>query len=285
MLLTTVRMPGEVECDVCCGRGRGRLQEQHVADLSHPGSILFYAADVHKCFLTVPFNPAIATRFIKYYNETIQFHSSLAYLKNPPTGYQQPAVDVFAGLDLIQKRIDDGVYTNQYAFEVDFLLLIQSMHDDHAVVVTGLSSAFSWASPYSIISASVDGKEVPKVYLEDDIIDSQGADWTPSPIKTINGEDVVDYLSHYATLNSLGSVEPHAEWNALMGSPALDIQGYFTPFDGSGRLYPGELLNFTLENGTEVDTFWIAIYNEQANITGPLTTGGDMYNYFVLGLV
>jgi len=233
----------------------------------------------------VPFHKAVATNFIKYFNETIQFHSSLAYLKTPPSGYQQPAVDVFAALDVIQKHVDEGFYASQYAFEADFQLLIQSMHDDHVVVSAGLMSTFSFGSLYSITSASSDGKEPPKVYFTDDIIDGQVEGWQPSAIKTINGEDAVDFLTKYAALQSSGNIEPHADWNALMRSPPLDIQGWLTPFDGAGSFYPGDDLKFVLENGSNIDSSWIAIYNDDVNITGPLTTGGDMYNFFVLGLV
>jgi hypothetical protein len=122
-----------------------------------------------------------------------------------------------------------------------------------------------------------------------DIIESQLEGWTPSPIKTINGEDVVDYLKKFATLNSGGYLEGHTEWNALMSSPALDIQSRLTVWAGGASFYPGENLTVHFENytseddGTVWETEFFAIYNEYANYTGPLTTGGDFYNYFVLG--
>ncbi|KAF2204609.1 hypothetical protein GQ43DRAFT_437763 [Delitschia confertaspora ATCC 74209] len=256
-----------------------------IIDFVNDGSYLFSASYAFSCLTSVPFNPAVATRFVKYFNETIQFHSSLAYLKNPPQGYQQPAFDVFAALDKIQKRIDEGFYTNEYAFEADFQLLTYSMHDAHVVLNAGILAAFSYGSPWSISSASVDGREPPKVYLTDHIKAGQEQGWQPSAIKSINGEDVVEYLTKYASLNSVGTLEPHADWNALMAHPALEIQGLFTIFDGAGTFYPGDDLTFTLENGTTVESFWVAIYNEPANATGPLSTGGDMYNYFVLGLL
>ncbi|KAF2186875.1 hypothetical protein K469DRAFT_705404 [Zopfia rhizophila CBS 207.26] len=256
-----------------------------VDDVNTEGANLFWASDAYACLTSVPFNPAVATRFLKYWNETIQFQTTLAYLKNPPEGYQQPAIDVLAGLQEIQQHINEGYYTNQYAFEADFQLLIFAMHDAHIALTAGALSAFSFASPYEISSVSVDGKQDPKVYITDDIIDSQDEGWEPSPIRTINGEDVVEYLTKYAALNSFGNVEPHADWNALMTHPAMDIQGGLTAFSGSGTFYPGENLTFTFENGTNLETIWLAIYNEEANFTGPLTTGGDFFNYFVLGLL
>ena len=119
--------------------------------------------------------------------------------------------------------------------------------------------------------------------ITEDIVECQGGGCQPSPISKINGEDVVDYLTKFAELNSEGYLEPHADWNALMDSPAQDIQASLSTFQ-TATFYPGDGLNFTLKNGTLLDTPWLAIYNG-IDDTGPLTTGGDFYNFFVLGLL
>ena len=67
-----------------------------------------------------------------------------------------------------------------------------------------------------------------------------------------------------------------------MYSPALAIQGYFGIFGGATTLYPGEALTFAFEDGTNETVPWLAIYHN-TRPTGPLTTGGDFYNFFVLG--
>lgn len=113
----------------------------------------------------MPFNPAVASRFLKYWNETIQFQSTLAYLKDPPEGYQQPAVDVLQELTDIQQRIDSGFYKSQYAFEADFQLLAYALNDGHVTLSAGILSSFSFASPYEVSSVSIDGKQPPKVYI------------------------------------------------------------------------------------------------------------------------
>jgi hypothetical protein len=233
--------------------------------------------------LSVPFNPAVALRFLQYYNTTIEFQSTLAYLKDPPAGYQQPAVDVFATLKAIENNVTSGVYINQYAFEQDVQLLSHAMHDGHVDISMGISSAFSFASPYYISSASVDGKAAPQIYFTGDIIYSQREGWELSPITKINGEDVIEYLTKFAALQAFGNVESHADWNQLMANPALDIQGYSNIFGGEVSFYPGNELNFTLANTTTLNTSWIALYNGPS-YTGPLTTGGDFYNFFALGL-
>jgi hypothetical protein len=117
------------------------------------------------CLGSLPFDPAVATRFIDYYNTTIQFQSTLAYLRDPPQGYQQPPVDVLQTLNQIQRNVTTGVYKNQYTFEADLQLLVQQIHDTHVQLYAGALSAFSFASPRGLVSASVDGKQPPQIYL------------------------------------------------------------------------------------------------------------------------
>jgi hypothetical protein len=83
--------------------------------LTNPGISIFLAEDAYACLQSVPFNPAVGTRFLEYWNQTLQLHSTLAYLKTPPEGYQQPAIDVQKELSSIQKRVDSGFYDNQYS--------------------------------------------------------------------------------------------------------------------------------------------------------------------------
>ncbi|KAE8826165.1 hypothetical protein PTNB85_09110 [Pyrenophora teres f. teres] len=256
-----------------------------IIDYVNRGETHFLASDVYRCLNSVPFNSAVAARFVKYWNETIQFQSTLAYLKNPPEGYQQPAVDVTAEVQRIQQKVDANLYVNQYEFEAEIQLLVYAMRDSHVSLNAGILSAFTFASPVEIASVSVDGKQEPRVYITDDIITSQDEGWEPSVITMINGTEVNEFLEHFATLNSWGFAEPHAEWNSLMSNPTLDIQGSLTTFSGGATFYPGDDLTFTFENGTTYETYWVAIYSGFANETGPLTTGGDFYNYFVLGFL
>lgn len=117
----------------------------------------------------------------------------------------------------------------------------------------------------------------------DDLV-GESIGWDPSAIAKINGEDATQYLSQFAALNSIGSLEPHADWNQLMSSPALDILSSYSIFEGSTTFYPGESIALTFENGTQLDPKpWLAQYYNQGD-TGPLATGGDFYNFFVLGL-
>ncbi|KAJ4299947.1 hypothetical protein N0V90_005195 [Kalmusia sp. IMI 367209] len=247
------------------------------------GQTLFWAYQVFDCLSSVPFIPDVALRFINYYNQTLQFQSTLAYLKDPPEGYQQPPVDVVAELGLLQQNVAAGQYTTQYAFEADLQLLVNRFHDSHVYLSAGLLAPFTFISPFYLVSASRDGKEIPEIYFREEVILSQLQGWEPSPITKINDIDAIEYLTSFAEINAEGYLEPHADWNALFEHPALDIQNSQSILH-SAIFYPGDAINYTQANGTVTSSYWLAAYSE-AQHSGPLTTAGDFYNYFVLGIL
>ncbi len=246
-------------------------------------TIVFNASLAYECLTSVPFNPAVATSFLQYLNDTFQFQSTLAYLKNPPPSYQQPSVDLLAGLNVLQQGIQNGIFTNEYEFEAALQALLYATHDAHVELFAGALAVFSFGSSYEIVSLSIDGLQLPKVYFADDLAASNNfASYTPSAIASINGIDTTTYLTEFASNNSYGTLEPHADWNQLMLSAAQDIQGFASVFNGGATFFPGDTITFKLENGTEINDTWLAVYYSQGN-TGPLETGGDFYNFFVLG--
>lgn len=68
-----------------------------------------------------------------------------------------------------------------------------------------------------------------------------------------------------------------------MISPVQLILDSVNVLTGGATFYEGDSLNFTRSNGSVQHSQWVAVYTNEA-FTGPLTTGGDYYNYFVLGL-
>lgn len=105
----------------------------------------------------------------------------------------------------------------------------------------------------------------------------------PAAISKINGIDAVEYIRAFAEKNAFGSLEPHSEFNQVMASPSLDVQALTSVWTGDATFYPGESLTFTREDGKQIGpTPWLAVYNGPGE-TGPLETGGDFYNLFVLG--
>ena len=107
--------------------------------------------------------------------------------------------------------------------------------------------------------------------------------WQPSAIAQINGTDAVDYLTQFAALNSPGTLEPNADWNLLMDNPLYNVLEESYPlWAGGATFYPGDTFSYTFENGSTFGDQWSAVYFGPPE-TGPLETGGDFYNFFVLG--
>jgi len=126
---------------------------------------LFVAKDAYDCLTSVPINATVSLQFIQYYKDTLQFQSTLAYLKNPPPSYQQPAVDILGGLDSIAVDVKAGKCTNEYDFEAAVQNLLYSAHDAHVVLYAGALTAFTFGSPLRIVSVSTDGISLPKIYI------------------------------------------------------------------------------------------------------------------------
>jgi hypothetical protein len=102
------------------------------------------------------------------------------------------------------------------------------------------------------------------------------------PVTEINDQNAADYLSAFAAEQSYGMLEANADWNQLFESPAQELFGLnliyeYAPF------YGGDDMNITYRNGTPDSGEWLSLYQPDV-FTGSLTTGGDFYNFFVLGL-
>jgi hypothetical protein len=105
---------------------------------------IFNTSFVYECLTSVSFNSAVASQFLDYYNDTLQFQSTLTYLKNPPRSYQQPGVDLLGGLAALQQGIEDGIFLNQYEFEAALQTLLYAAHDVHVTLNAGILAAFSF---------------------------------------------------------------------------------------------------------------------------------------------
>ena len=98
----------------------------------------------------------------------------------------------------------------------------------------------------------------------------------------MNGQNATDYFTQFASLNSQGYIDPNADWNNLMYSPAGEIQGFVNAFAGSSPFYPGDVFGLVFENGTgSGDWKWLAVFND-LNDRVPLTGPADFYSYFVV---
>ncbi|CAK4035021.1 peptidase s41 family [Lecanosticta acicola] len=241
-------------------------QETTCGDIVHANlyedQFIFLASDIFDCLTSVPFNSAVALRYLGYLNQTYQYHATTAFVRNPPTEYRQDAFDFFAALQETVDRVNSQSYHNQYAFETAVQVMIRNLHDTHAFVYG-------------------DGSELPKLYVYDDLVAQVTTGARASAIANIHGMSAMDYVTSFAQQQSFGMVEPHTDWNQMMCSPAQDLFG-LNSFSEAAPFYPGDQLTLTFENGSTVEDKWYALFGTPG-FTGPLATGGDFYNFFVLG--
>ena len=251
--------------------------------------VLFLASDAYNCLITAPFNATVASGLVAYYKDFLQFQSTLAYLKDPPPSYQQPSIDVLASLDALEGQVQAGTFKTEYDFEVALQTVIYAIHDAHVSLSAGILSIFTFGSPLRIVSVSSNGIELPKIYIPDDLIEAaqNNVTWTPSAVSSINGQDPTEYLTQFAATNAGGTIEPNADWNQLMSNPAGDVLNLQSAFEGSTIFYPGANISFVFENGTTDDDLpWLAGYSDNVDADTPaLSSGQDLYDYFVLGTI
>lgn len=116
----------------------------------------------------MPLNVQLSLRFIDYVSPFIEFQSTLAYLKDPPVGYPLPGVDVMLGLSQIRLKVSRLEYKNQYEFERELHLLINTRpRDFHFNLPMPLVSLFEFAasSDFELVSISKDGTSLPEIYV------------------------------------------------------------------------------------------------------------------------
>ena len=89
----------------------------------------------------------------------------VSYLKNPPSGYLEPAVDVWGSLNVILTNIGSGTYANEYEFQADLFRTFNLAKDGHFRFFPDLlTKALEFGRTVGLVSVSLDGVEIPKVY-------------------------------------------------------------------------------------------------------------------------
>ncbi|RDW71635.1 hypothetical protein BP6252_08198 [Coleophoma cylindrospora] len=235
------------------------------------------------CLKSVPLNVTLSSAFVDYIEPYYQFQSTLAYLKDPPTGYLLPGADILGGLAEIKTKVQRGVYESQWEFEVDLWALGNILaHDFHMNLPLPLINAFNFQTIEGpLISFSSDGLTVPEVFFKSDLDQVYNAtsdlDWTPSGLVSINGQNTSTYL------NLLGQTmspfqDPDAIYNQVFyslpaaayngGSGLFVIGGYKYGFTDDTYIY--EFANRTSATFDNIATTSLDFSN--------ITSGLDLFN-------
>ncbi|KAF1842334.1 uncharacterized protein K460DRAFT_293699 [Cucurbitaria berberidis CBS 394.84] len=245
----------------------------------------------YECITSVPFNQSAALALVDGVVPYFRWQSNTAWLKDPPKEYVekvQPAVDVWGGLEKIREKIVGDKYDSEFEFGFELYLLLQSTHDGHFVYVPDvIGTVFNYARPVPLVSASSDGKELPKAYVYADVLGESfgNASFSASPISKINGEHAKDFLENWAQYGSLQDRD--ALYNGVFYELATvslgPVGSGIGTFAGSGRgrwIYPGPTTELEFENGTS------RTYNNYAKVLIPfngITDGESLYKLWFTG--
>ena len=119
----------------------------------------------YSCLKFVPIDDNLALAQVELIGHFVQFQSTLAYLKSPPAGYLEPAVDVLGELDDVAEKALSNQYTNEYDFENDLFQLAISAHDGHFSILPFLTGLFIWSRPISLISILENATDLPQIFV------------------------------------------------------------------------------------------------------------------------
>ena len=230
-------------------------------DGTQPAQLTIPAQMAWDCINDVPFNASSGKRLLQALRPYIEWQSTLAELKNPPAEYSekvQPPVDIFGGLDTMDRYIDAGYYKNEYDFGWSLYTLIQSAHDGHfSYIPDSVGSIFTWGRPIPLVSVSEDGEQLPAVFVFADVLGMQynNISYTPSPVVRIDDKDASEFLEDLSQLGSLQDRD--ALYNNVfyeLAQVSLGSQGSGTGmFTGGGRgrwVYPGATTTLHFANGS-----------------------------------
>lgn len=236
----------------------------------------------HSCLQSIPLNPSAALDLLDALEPYVELQSTLDYLSNPPDDWPHSPIDIKASLRSLAEDVVSGRHVSEYTFQTALYNLFLSAHDAHFSFIPDLFGVGSFRIPgASLISVSPDpnpdsdsseqNKLPAEIYFVSDVleiivddnanptlawIDADRLTYTPSPITSINGMPVSDFLS--VRLDQSGTIpfhDRHAAYNHLFFeiSQLTDIdlstkQGAFP----NPVFYPGPETVFGFENGTTV---------------------------------
>ncbi|KAH8429119.1 uncharacterized protein LDX57_006789 [Aspergillus melleus] len=170
----------------------------------------------HQCLLSLPFDPRRAAAFVTEVKKNLQWHSTIDTLKNPPSGYLSPAVDLLGELDHLHQKALKQEFSSQFEFDTALQRLLASANDGHLVYSGCSQRIFQFTVPTQIASVSSDGLEIPEIYDFSDVYLLAEHSDLVSPIVSINGEKAESYLkniSHHQAYQ-----DPDARYNKVFDS-------------------------------------------------------------------
>ncbi|KAF4963704.1 hypothetical protein FSARC_8301 [Fusarium sarcochroum] len=208
----------------------------------------------YDCLNSVPLNKPAALRFMAELEPYVEWQSTLAFLKEPPTDYFFPPHDVSAALNSLRTRLEADKYLNEYEWQEDlYVNVFGPAHDGHFYVFPDvLTNAVEWERPLALVSISNNGSSPPVVKVYDDVISLPGI--APA-VSLINGVDATDFIEE-TVFRVTGYHDADAAYNSMFYTKAVASSngtGYFKQGGRTRYVYPGAFTSATFENGSSIE--------------------------------
>lgn len=161
----------------------------------------------------------------------------------------------------MQKQLNADGYRNEYAFQLDLNNLFNRAYDNHLAwqpdILAGVMQ-FQRPAGTELVSVSMDGVALHEIYSYGDLTVAQkSTTFKPSPVRSINGQGVEEYLKTVAPQADFHDAD--TRWNALFPSQSLIASGvtYLGSFR-TGR-YQGPNTTISFANGTTQSSMNLAV--------------------------
>jgi hypothetical protein len=185
-------------------------------------------------------------------------------------------------MESMQKQLNADGYKNEYEFQLDLNTLFNRAYDNHLSwqpdILAGVMQ-FQRPTGTELVSISADGVALPEIYSYRDLILAKNSTtFKPSPIRTINGQGVEEYLNIVAPQADFHDAD--TRWNALFPSQSLIASG--VTYLGSFRTgkYQGPNTTMSFANGTTKSSMNLAVVF--GNFTG-VDSGPSFFKKFCNG--
>jgi hypothetical protein len=208
---------------------------------SFSGEVL--ADTAYQCLQSVPIDFTGNEQLIAELKLVWQWQSEYGWLKNTPEDWELGKLDIDAELDKIQQNL--MTYKSEYDVQLAIQNITTRTGNFHFNYSPDILQVFSWKRQIGIVSLSENGTDLPRLYVDNDII-AQGnvTKNKVSPITKINGQDPWEYLKTIAAWDQYIDIDGRLN-NLFYKGDTEHIGGFQRPTQYAGN---ETILNFA--NGT-----------------------------------
>jgi hypothetical protein len=134
---------------------------------------LIPAQQAEDCLKSVPVDVEEDKALMEEMQYYLNWQSNLAYLSDPPEGYNEERIDVLETVKKIADDLDSGNYKDEFSLQFDLYMALTKSYDFHFVWNPDILNIFTFrrgnvgqglGDDFAVVSVSSDGKELPVLY-------------------------------------------------------------------------------------------------------------------------